>query len=280
VPTRIVVGLVPVDGHAVPPRHTGPAVYAALLKAVGGVDPALAARLHDSPKFKSFTITPVLGEDDVTPTVAGRAARFEVGLLEDTDTATVLAALTATETVVIGRTVYRSVSARLSDARSYEELAEGAEPGTVWSFDLVTPVSFATARGQGARRQQPWPDAARVFANLAGRWDTFAPAAGTLPDAALVAVGEHLECCAGAVQLRRYLVEPSRRDHEDGYRVGATGQVSYRLAMPARLPRVALRAVDTLARFAQYAGMGDRTAMGMGYVRLRPAEPPDLSDRY
>lgn len=70
-PTRIVVGLVPVDGNAVPPQHTGPAVYAALLKAVGRVDPGLAARLHDSPKFKSFTITPVLGEDDLTPTEGG-----------------------------------------------------------------------------------------------------------------------------------------------------------------------------------------------------------------
>ena len=40
------------------------------------------------------------------------------------------------------------------------------------------------------------------------------------------------------------------------------------LAEPGSIPREVVLAVDALASFAEYAGFGDRTAVGMGHVRL------------
>jgi CRISPR-associated endoribonuclease Cas6 len=249
-------------------------VHAALLAAIRQVAQPLAQHLHDGPKFKSFTTTPLLGTDDRSPTAPGMPARFEVGLLTDTNTATVLAALTDTPTIHIGRTEYRVDGVELAGAAPYEVLAGQAEAHTEWTFDLLTPVSFATALGQGARRQHPWPDAVRVFTNLADRWDCFAPSGLVLPADARTAIEDHLETSGGNVRLVEYLVEPSRLRDQDGYRRGAVGTVTYRLAAAGALPGVALRALDALAGFACYAGMGDRTALGMGHVRLgRGARP-------
>ncbi|MGQ0838153.1 CRISPR system precrRNA processing endoribonuclease RAMP protein Cas6 [Actinokineospora sp.] len=248
-------------------------MYAVVLKAVRQVDEVLAGRMHDSPKFKGFTLTPLLGDDDLAPTTPGCSAGFAVSVLDDAHTATVLAGLNATSSVLIGRTEYRVVSAESVESVPYEQIVREAEPRATWEFDLITPVSFATARGQGARRQQPWPDAVRVFTNLADRWAAFAPPGCVLPGLVRGAIDEHLETCAGAVRLAEHLVEPSQRGNENGYRVGSVGWVGWRLAASARLSEVALRGVDALARFGCFAGMGDRTAMGMGYVRLRP-EPP------
>jgi CRISPR-associated endoribonuclease Cas6 len=272
VPTRIAVRLSPAHRRAIPPQHTGPAIHAVLLGAVRRADPALAAHLHDSPKFKCFTLTPLLrADDDTPPRTPGEPARFEIGLLDDTHTAMILSALAGTETVEVGRTTYHLDAVDLTTTTSYPELAAQTRPATSWEFDLLTPVSFATPRDQGPRKQLPWPDATRVFTNLADRWDTFSPHGFAMPPDARTAIDEHLEVDAGAVHLVEHLVEPSRREHPDGYRRGSVGRVTFRLAMAKQLPEVAHHAVAALAQFAGYAGMGDRTAMGMGYTRHRRA---------
>jgi CRISPR-associated endoribonuclease Cas6 len=276
-PVRIVVGLVPRQPAAVPPKHTGPAVSAVLLDRVRMVEPGLAEQLHDMRKPKSFTVTPLLTEADAPPSVPGQPARFEIGLLMDSAATTVLAAFDGGD-VRVGQTIYRIDSVR-QEAASYDELSFRAEPRTQWAFDLITPVSFATNRDQGARRQLPWPDPERVFTNLATRWDTFAPAYLTLPSNVRVAIGEHLECGAFEVRSGHHLVEPTRRDQDDGYRTGAIGWVTYRLVSAKQLPDEAVRALDGLAGFTRFAGMGDRTAVGMGYVRPRPERPPRRSSR-
>lgn len=267
-PTQIVVSLVPTAATAVPPPHTGPAVYAAFLKAVRAVDPELSAIMHDSPRYKPFTLSPIVDEGGRAPTEPGRPARIVVGLLVDAYAAPVLAALHAAAGHQIAQTRYRTVDVA-AHAVSYAELATGADPAaTTWAFDLLTPVGFATGRGDGARRQRPWPDAERVFGNLARRWDAFAGEVA-LPTSAEATVADHLEVVDAEVRVVAHLVEPRQPNPEHRFRRGAVGAVTYRLAEPTAVPGDARRAVDALATFATYAGFGDRTAMGMGYVRHR-----------
>lgn len=266
-PARILVQLRPARPTTVPPEHTGPAINAAFLGAVGRADKELATRLHDSPKFKSFTLSPLLGEDNRPPTAPGVPAWFQVGLLTDTHTATVLTALQSTLALRIGRSDYRVDSARLVAAQSYREIAAHAQPRTRWAVRLVTPVSFASPIGTGARREFPWPDAARVFDNLARRWERFA-ADVRLPESVWTAIDAHLEASGGDVRITDHLIEPSRRAHRDGYRHGAVGTVEYHLAAPEDVPPAGCCALDALCQFATYAGFGDRTAFGMGCVRL------------
>lgn len=272
-PVRIVVRLQPVRPEAVPPQHTGPAVNAAFLDAVRDADPGLAAVLHDSPKYKPFTLTPLLDDRDRAPSAQGAAARFEIGLLVDGHTATVLGALQARTGYVVGDTEYRTTEVSIGALASFEDLAYQACPRTAWGFRLLTPVSFASARDEGARRERPWPEPQRVFGNLTQRWNTFAgPVA--LPDTAQPVIEQHLETAGGQVRIEQHLIEPSQRGRRAGYRHGSVGRVSYRLAAPASAPDEAKLALDALAAFATFAGFGDRTANGMGHVHLEPPPSP------
>lgn len=270
-PVRIVVRLEPVRADGVPSLHTGPAVNAAFLDAVRDTDPDLAAAFHDSPRYKPFTLTPLLDDRDAAPSASGRAVRFEVGLLVDGHTATVLGALKSREGYAIGATGYRTTDVSIGALASFEDLAHQARPQVAWGFRLLTPVSFATARDEGARRERPWPEPARVFGNLAQRWDRFAGEVA-LPDSAHTAIEQHLETAGGQVRIVEHLVEPSQADRRAGYRHGSVGRVSYRLAAPDSVPDKGKLALDALTAFAPFAGFGDRTAYGMGHVRIEP--PP------
>lgn len=265
-PIRITVPLKPAHERAVPPRHTGPAVYAAFLRAVKSLNPDLSAALHDTPKFKPFTLTPLLDERDQAPDTPGGQARFEVALLADELTGPVLGALTLCSEYRIGNTVYRPGEVTISAVASYPDLAMRARSVTNWTFRLITPVSFATAKDEGIRRERPWPDPVRVLTNLADRWATFAgPVA--LPESTWAVIADHAEVAGGELRIVDHLVEPSQHANRAGYRHGCVGTVSYRLADADAVPDAVRRAVDALAGFADYAGFGDRTAVGMGYVR-------------
>ena len=272
-PVRIVVRLDPVRPEAVPPRHTGPAVNAAFLAAVRDADPGLAAVLHDSPRYKPFTLTPLLDDRDGAPSAPGAAARFEVGLLVDGHTAAVLAALQTRTSYMVADTEYRTTGVSITAIVSFEDLAGQARPRAAWGFRLLTPVSFATARDEGPRRERPWPEPVRVFGNLAQRWNSFAGGV-TLPDVVQTVTQRHLETAGGQVRIVEHLIEPSQGDRRAGYRHGSVGRVSYRLADPGSAPEEGKLALDALAAFACFAGFGDRTANGMGHVRLEPPPSP------
>ncbi|WP_424187668.1 CRISPR-associated endoribonuclease Cas6 [Actinokineospora sp. G85] len=261
-PVRIRVDLAPEQPTAIPPPQNAPAVNGAFLAAIRDANPALASALHDAPRYKPFTLTPLLDGRDRTPTEPGIPARFEVGLLADELTAPVLAALHTRARHRVGSTTYRTEDVTVLSAQDYPTIARAATQVVRWSFTLLTPVSFATAADQGARREHPWPTPERVFANLADRWDTFAGPAH-LPDSVRHTIEDHLETVGGAVRLTRHLVKTPNI-----HRTGAVGTVTYAVADPKSVPPKAVFALNALATFATTAGFGDRTALGMGYVRL------------
>lgn len=260
-PARIVVQLEPVRDTAVPAEHTGPAVYAAVLDGIRDVDEELARALHDRPPYKPFAISPLLAGWGTSSAEPKGAARFEVSLLIDALVAPVLMALVGRAEHLISTTAYRTASVLPGPVVPYDALLRRARPRISWTFQLLTPVSFATASDEGVRRERPWPDAVRVLGNLASRWETFA---GELTSGVAAAVTDHAETVGGDVRIVQHLVKAD----SSIYRRGAVGSVQYRLAAPRSIPREAVRAVDALASFAEYAGFGDRTAVGMGHVRL------------
>lgn len=194
--------------------------------------------LHDSPRYKPFTLTPPHEDRDNTPSTPGTPARFEVGLLVDGHTATMLVALRVRDGYTIGDTAYRSVDVSVTAIATVEDLAYQARPRVAWGFRSLTPVSFASARDKGPRRERSWPEPTRVLTNLAHRWDRFAgPVA--LPDAVWTVIEQHLETVGGQVQITDYLIEPSQHHRRAGYRHGSVGHASYRLAAPTKAPTTA-----------------------------------------
>lgn len=163
---------------------------------------------------------------------------------------------------------------------SYRALLDGARPVTSWSLELVTPVSFATGRGEGARRQRILPDPERVFGTLASRWRALAGQVG-LPDGLDEVIRDRLELVDCHLDSAQHLAKAGTLP-----RRGCVGRVRYAVADAAGVAEPVLAALDALATFALVAGVGDRTAVGMGHVRptaaggvrgtrrAAPARPP------
>lgn len=260
-PARIVVSLTPTSPNALPPPQTGPAVNAAVLAAIrDGLSPELSAALHDGPPPRPFAVTPLLDEHQQAPSRTSRHVRFEIGVLLDHLVGPVLACLATHNTWRFGTTGYTASDVTLAAAETYPDLLAAAPPATSWELTMITPVSFATGRGDGARRQHVLPEPTRVFATLAARWRTWSPET-PLPVTIDSAIIDHLEIVDLRLRTIEYLVKtgtPPRR--------GCVGYVRYRLADPAGVTPETRGGIEALARFARYAGIGDRTASGMGYI--------------
>ncbi|MEX5637261.1 CRISPR system precrRNA processing endoribonuclease RAMP protein Cas6 [Parafrankia sp. FMc2] len=260
--------LEPVSPGALPPPHTGPGVAAAVLAALARRHPDLATRLHDALPPKPYTLTPLLDERDQPPRATSTKVRFEVGLLADELFAPVYEALLTEPVWRVGRTEYRPVAVEPRMPASYAALAAQTTAATEVGFRLVTPVGFSTAKEEGARRQRVFPQPEWVFRALAARWQAFAAAPGgglDLPDSLGRAVEEHLEVVGCELRVAEHLVKPKVPPAR-----GCVGTVRYGLAEPARVPADARHALDLLATFATYAGVGDRTTLGMGHVTRLP----------
>nr|WP_242470175.1 CRISPR system precrRNA processing endoribonuclease RAMP protein Cas6 [Thiococcus pfennigii] len=132
-----------------------------------------------------------------------------------------------------------------------------------------SPTSF-----RGGHHNLPLPLPHLVFGSLAAQWRACAPAplAGWID--ALVPAGLSHAACAAAVErnvrIARHRIETRLLAFPEYRRVGFVGDVDFELA--PGIPPAAAAAAQTLAFLAQYAGVGDKTTMGMGQVRLSPDE--------
>jgi CRISPR-associated endoribonuclease Cas6 len=264
------VSLAPEVPGALPPPQTGPAVAAAFLNAIGLSDSDLAAYLHDGPRPKPYALTPLLDEADRPPRRGSTRTRFEIGVLADDLLAPMLAALMEDRPWRIGRTSYRRLATDVTGLASYPDIFNAAKPATTWDFHLLTPVAFSTAKEEGARRQRPLPQPEWVFRALYTRWHALAGSATSpIPDTLPVAVEEHLEVVDCELRTAEHLVKAGVPAVN-----GCVGTVRYALAEAAAVPASARCALDALATFATFAGIGDRTAVGMGFARLKPHIKP------
>jgi hypothetical protein len=107
----------------------------------------------------------------------------------------------------IGSALYRTAKVTVPMSVTYEEIASEAGTATAWKFTLATPTSFATAADEGPRREIPWPDPARAFANLARRWCYFAPGA-PLPEDTGTVIQSHIEVADFDIRMARFPVKP------------------------------------------------------------------------
>lgn len=303
-PARIVVDLAPAQaahGRApVPPPQTGPAIHAAFLGALREAgSPTLAEAFHTPrgqgpghpARPKPFAVTPLLDEHDRPAGPRSQRIRFEVGILADHTVAETLTALSQTRTIRVARCCYQVAAITLAAAASYADIIASARPATSWTLRLLTPTGFATAAVEGPRRTRPLPEPERVFTSLYNRWIALAapgdapaaesgdlPSAGSgdlpspWPDSRLPAdlpavISGHLELADFQLSVAEHLVkagQPGRR--------GSVGQVTYRVVQTEALAGAQLLAgLDALMTFAGYAGIGDRTAVGMGHVQPLPS---------
>ncbi|MCD0449393.1 CRISPR-associated endoribonuclease Cas6 [Actinocorallia sp. API 0066] len=262
-PARIGVLLEAGRGAAGRPAvHTGPAVNAAFLAAVrDGGEAELATLFHEARPPKPYTLTPLLDERDRPARGVGERVRFEVGVLSDTLTAPVLLALSRLSRTRVANCHYSVAGIEVLRAEPYAELLDAARSVRRWTFDIRTPAAFFTAREEGVRRVRPFPTPEWVFSDLYRRWNAFGP---PMDDETADAITGNLEAVEHRLVTSEHLLKagaPTVR--------GCVGTISYRVV--GQPGADAVLALDALVRFSAYAGIGDRTNIGMGHVH--PTSP-------
>lgn len=251
------------------PRNLGRAHYAAILKLLGSVDAGLAAAVHDSQGVKPLTCSDLLnGASNREGTRLRRGTPYYLrvtGLTEGVSHALLgtlvdsapegieldhsdlmVTATTASgeEHGWAGSTTYEALAARLMPSRSTTDRQQ-------LTMQFASPTSFK----QGGRHMPlPLPDL--VFGSLVDRWNAFSPLALS-PDARRFA--------AEMLALTRYRLRSRPVAHKgSALRIGGVGTASYRAL---GRDRYWLSAIQMLAEFARYSGVGVQTTTGMGQAR-------------
>ncbi|MGB7440384.1 MAG: CRISPR system precrRNA processing endoribonuclease RAMP protein Cas6 [Coleofasciculaceae cyanobacterium] len=159
-----------------------------------------------------------------------------------------------TQPVVLGQFpfVIRSIytlpgTHRLAGSAEYSLLANLPQIGGDIELDFLSPTSF-----KQKNTIQPFPLPELVFGSLQRRWNAFSP-----EELQLAAV--EWQGLVAAYELKTYALKM-----EGGAEIGSQGWVRYRF-----LDATQRKLATTLAHFAFFAGVGRKTAMGMGQVVRR-----------
>lgn len=246
---------------------TGRHLHGLFLSQVRAVNRELGDRLHQARQYKAFTLSPLQTGSPAQPLrwqhrhkiAAGRPCWWRITLLDDD----LFSALTPLWLQIQPQQTWQLGSAPLeiiamfATAQSgqpwagtcpYAQLLTQASPmETTFSFQLATPTTFRQGQQDNAL-----PTPSLVFQSLINRWQ--AHSAIALPPLPLEQIFPNY------FKLETAVVDDARSKF-----IGAVGEVSYRLfgdATPAEI-----QALNALADFALYSGMGRKTPMGMGMMR-------------
>ncbi len=250
------------------PPNLGRANYAATLRAIQQVDPALSAQIHDAQGPKPITCSDLwgtAGNREGTPVVPGRPYQVRItGLTAAVSQVLAQALLTEPPaTWELDGHPFRVTAATADEAvdpwagrATYAELAAryldpGRQADKRIGLILAAPTGF---RSQGMHMPLPLPEL--VFGSLVDRWNAFAPMRLS-PDVRRFA--------AERVAINRFDLRSRPVEHKrQGLRIGGVGRVHYVILSNDAYWRAAL---NILADFARFGGVGVQTSTGMGQVR-------------
>jgi CRISPR-associated endoribonuclease Cas6 len=135
---------------------------------------------------------------------------------------------------------------------SYEELLSAATSEHNIALHFLSPTVF---RSEG-KRNVLFPEPELVFGSLLNRWNAFSP----------VKLSTELQqCFSSQILLARYKLETGMLNFGNYQETGFTGRSSF--ILDDKLSEQQSRAINALADFALYSGIGAKTTMGMGQTR-------------
>ena len=263
----------------------GHQAHAAFLRTVEESDPALAEVLH-MPNLPSrpFTVSPLLG--------VGRAYDGQVRLSPEQD---YFLRFTVLYPPIFerfmsrflhgaGRPVIRLGRALLlikeilttpgshpwSGYTSWGAIAAQARPEPELTLEFTSPTAFGFGQKEWGKKVVVLPQPDLVFGSLARAWNNLAPPPLQLEREALLAYVEQHVVVKRLHGLETHMLSFSRSPQ-----VGFLGRVTYGMMAADEPARCQL---DALATFAFYAGVGIKTAMGMG--QCRRMDNRDTIDQY
>jgi CRISPR-associated endoribonuclease Cas6 len=134
----------------------------------------------------------------------------------------------------------------LANTSSYQDLFKITPEKTI-SFRFHSPTSF-----KQNNCIQPFPLPELVFSNLLRRWNTFAPAEYHFSKV-------EWQGMTAAYDLKTKVIKKEVTE------IGSVGWVKYEFKNEEQA-----RVATTLANFANFSGVGRKTALGMGQTQFKP----------
>lgn len=256
---KVAVGLL-AQGGATLKGLGGESLHALFFRILKLHSSELASKIHNQKDQRPFSLSPPLGHYElrrgymvVSP---GTTLTFNLTFLnEELLTASISAfvsVLQEGEMLDLSRkpVILQNLDLCAGSFSSFAEILSDASSTPLITLEFVTPTSF-----RKNEMQVVLPQPELVFTSLLKRWNAFSELkipeehAAYLPSIKVSSYDLHTQL----VHFSRYKI------------IGFKGRVEYEL--PEDVSEAFLREVNALADFAFYAGIGAKTAMGMGQAR-------------
>ncbi|QOV23819.1 CRISPR system precrRNA processing endoribonuclease RAMP protein Cas6 [Anabaenopsis elenkinii] len=258
----IVVELAAVESGYLPATLSR-ALHALVLQWLSGVNPSIAEFIHQT-QYSPLTISGLLGNRRQGGVRVGDYFYFRIGLLDGNLIEPLMRGFEQSETksVVLAQFpfVLRNLYAipgthQLAGAADYTLLSNPPQVLSDIELHFLSPTSF-----KQNQTVQTFPLPELVFNSLLRRWNFFAPEQ------------YHFASCEWNAVVTAYELKTYALKMEGGAEVGGQGWVNYRFS-DMNTARIA----TILANFAFFAGVGRKTAMGMGQTQLVVQGGKDLN---
>lgn len=241
-------------GRGTLPSTLGRAIHAQVMEWLNLGDPELANAIHCSQE-SPLSISNLIGYRRKGGTKPDDDFYFRIALLNGDLIEPLLGGLEqwGTKPLSLGQRsfVIRSIDSLPGThpwvgSSDYALLAKTPKISGDITLNFLSPTSF-----KQNQNIQPFPLPELVFSSLLRRWNAFAP-----PNLQFPAV--EWKGLSSAYELKTHALKM-----EGGSEIGAQGLVRYRFPDPDQA-----KIATILAHFAFFAGVGRKTAMGMGQTRL------------
>lgn len=249
----IVIELAAADVGNIPPTLSR-GLHALVLKWFAAANPSVAETIHVS-QNSPLAISGLLGNRRQGGVRVGDYFYFRICLLDGSLVEPLMRGFEQSETQSLVLAdfpfVLRNMYAlpgthQLAGAADYALLSHPMQVLTDIEMHFLSPTSFKQNQGV-----QTFPLPEMVFNSLHRRWNIFAPEQ------------YHLPTCDWNALVTAYDLKTYALKMEGGTEIGAQGWVRYRFNSPETA-----RIATVLANFAFFAGVGRKTAMGMGQTQL------------
>ncbi len=263
----VVFLLCPKESVALPALE-GHLSQSSILRLIGQFDDDLARRLHDEPNYRPYTVSPIRGGSVSGNSILlrkGQPCYFRVTLLDGGRLWNALQTYLREAGPVsmrLGRADCELSEVRIAPTTGQSVWAGSAEWQTLASLPARSFVTMhfvsATAFSLGGHQFCLFPEPRLVWGSLLRIWNRYAPVGMSIEKEAIRESFEKHTAVVACALRHTYLHFPKC------VQKGFAGWCTYRLSGDRPLAAQ----MTSLAAFAPYCGIGCRTAMGMGQVRV------------
>jgi CRISPR-associated endoribonuclease Cas6 len=250
------------------PVSMGHLVQALILNLVKQFDPVLSARLHDEPGYRPYTVSPLNGGTRTGECITlqrDQRCRIRLTLLDGGPLWQNLCTHFLEAEPVYVRLgscllqLVRIVSSPHADPSGWVRSTDWQTLFTLSARQSIT-VRFvtATAFSWGDRRFVVFPEPYLLWEGLKHAWNRYAPACYRIERQGLRA------SLLSTVAMTKCSLHTCTLHYPNYTQKGFVGTCNYGIQVTSDIAAL----LTTLAAFAFYAGVGYKTTMGMGQVRV------------